>query len=171
MESTGVSEKLHQFLHVLFGFVDAGNIGKGRGYLILTQQLSFALAKTHRATTAAAATLHLAHKEHKHGDDDENGEAGDQQLGPNALLFGLTTLNFDVVAEKIIHQFGIFNHRPDRFEGGSIITLCRNGQSIHDHFPDSVVIHFLNKVGVADLLGGTLHVEVVEYRQKHCGND
>jgi hypothetical protein len=65
----GVSQKLHQFLHVLFGFVDACNVGKGRGYLILTQQLCFALAKTHRATATTAAALHLAHKEHKHGND------------------------------------------------------------------------------------------------------
>ena len=75
METTGIAQELDQLLHVLFGFLNPGDVGKGRGDLVFTQQLGFALTKAHRATPAARTTLHLPHEEHEHRNYQQNREA------------------------------------------------------------------------------------------------
>ena len=57
--------------------------------------------------------MHLAHKEHEDSNDQQNRETGDEQLRPNRLLLGLFALNGYVVRQQIVHQLGVFNHRPD----------------------------------------------------------
>ena len=57
------------------------------------------------------ARLDLPHEEKEQPDDDEDGEAGHQQLCPDALPFRLGTHYLNPVLEQIIHQLSITNHR------------------------------------------------------------
>ena len=103
LETTGITEKFNQLLHVLFCFLNPCNVGKSCGDLVFTQQLGFALAKAHRAATTACPTLHLPHKEHEHRNNKQDREARNQQLRPNRLLLGLLTLDRHVVRQQIVH--------------------------------------------------------------------
>ena len=78
LEATRVSQKLDKLLNVFFGLVHTRYISKGRRNLVFAKEFCFALPKTHGATTATATTLHLAHKEHEHCENQKNREAGDQ---------------------------------------------------------------------------------------------
>ena len=134
--------------------------------MILTQQFGFAFAKAHRAATTTAAALHLAHEKHKHSDNDEYGEAGYQQLGPDALLLGFPALHLNIVAEQIIHQLRILDHGSDGLEVGPVVPLRRYGETVDDHLAYAIVVNLFDKVGIPHLLGSALHAEIVEDGQQ-----
>ena len=115
--------------------------------------------------------MHLAHEEHEYGNNDENRETGNQQLCPNALLLRLSTLNLHAVGQQIIHQLRVFDHGSNGFEVRAIITFCTDRESVNNHFANSIVVNFLDKAGISNLLGSALHTEVVEYREQDRGNN
>ncbi len=165
-----IAEKLNQLLHVFFRFINARNIGKGCCDLIFPEQSRLALAKAHGPATATAAALHLPHEEHKHCDDNQDREAGNEQLGPDALLLGLAPLNLYLMRQQIIDQLGVLNHRASRFKSRPVEALTHNRQAVNSDLANLIALDFLNKLRVHHALGRGLHTEVVENRQQYCGN-
>ena len=91
--------------------------------MIFPEEFCLALPKTHGATTATTTALHLAHKEHEHRKNQQNREAGDQQLRPYRLLLRLFTLDNHVVSEQVIHQLGVLDHWPHRLKAGAVFAF------------------------------------------------
>ena len=167
LEAAGIAQELDQFLDVLLGLVHPRHIGEGGGDLVFTQQPRLALAKAHGAAATTAAALHLAHEEHEYGDDDQDGEAGHQQLGPDTLLFRLAAHHFDVVFQQVVDQLGILDHGADGLKAGAVVTLTGNGKAVHHDFLHLLGLDFLDELGISHLLGLALHIEVVEDRQQN----
>ena len=67
-----ITQKLNQLLHFFLGFFHPCYISKGSLDLVFTQQFGFGLAERHGATAATTAALHLAHKENKDGQNQQN---------------------------------------------------------------------------------------------------
>ena len=65
LEFLRVAQEVDDFLQIVLGLVDAGDVFKGDAALALGQQLGARFAEAHRL---AAARLHLAHEEHPHAD-------------------------------------------------------------------------------------------------------
>ena len=168
LEFAGVAQKLYQFLHIFFRFIHTRHIGKGGFDLVFTEQASLAFTKRHRAAFAApSAALHLAHEEHENGEDDQNGEAGYQQLRPKTLLFWLAAFNDHIVLQQVIDQLGIIQQRANRLETTAVAALATDDQAIDDDFAHTLVLHFCNELGIVELLSGRLHAEIVENCQQH----
>ena len=170
MKFARIAQKLDQFLHVFLGLIHTRNVGKGGGNLVFAKQSRLALAEAHGAATAAGAALHLAHKEHKHGDDDQDRKTGHKQLGPDALLFGFAAFDLYLVGEQVIHQFGVFDHGARGLEARTVVALAVDGQSIDSDFSDLVALNLLDELRVDHTVGGCLHAEVVEDGQQYRGN-
>ncbi len=99
LELARVAQELDQLADLFLGFVATCNVGQGGLDLVFGQQACLALAKAHRPAFAARTALHLAHEEHEHGDDHQDREARNQQLGPDALLLRLLAFDDDVVVD------------------------------------------------------------------------
>ena len=116
------------------------------------------------------STLHLAHEEHEHADDNENRQAGQQQLAPEAGLFRLAADNFNPVGEQVIDQFGVFQHGADSLETAIVEALATDSKAINDYLFDLISLNFLNKLGIYQLFRWLLRIEILEYRQQHGRN-
>ncbi|MCY1512532.1 hypothetical protein D9M68_469940 [compost metagenome] len=171
LELARIAEEFDQFADFFLGLVAAGDVGEGGLHLILGKQARLALAEAHRAAAATAAALHLAHEEHEHGNDHENREAGDQQLGPDALLLGLLALDDHVVVDQIADQAVVLNGRTDGLEGVAIRTLAGDDVAIHGHALDLAVLHLLDEVGIIQCLRLTGAGEVVHHGDQHRCDD
>ena len=171
LEAAGITQEIHQFLDVLLGLVHARHVGERRGDLVLAQQPRLALAKAHGATASTRSALHLAHKEHEYGDNDQDGEAGHQQLAPDTLLLGLAAFHDHLVFQQVVDQLGILHHRANGLKTGAIDTLAGDSQAVDHHPFHLVALDLLDKLRITHLLGLALHVEIVEYREQDRGND
>ena len=69
LELVRITQELNNLLQFLLGLVDASHVVKGDAFLALGEQLSARLTKAHRLT---AATLHLAHEEYPHRDNEDH---------------------------------------------------------------------------------------------------
>ncbi len=168
----GIPQKLDELLDVLFGFIDAGDVGKRGLDLVLRQQPCLALAERHGPAAAAAAALHLPHEQHEHRDDDQNGKAGDQKLSPDALLLGQLASDLDVVVVKVVGQLGIGQpRRPDDLELLTRLLDAANQLVADGHGADLVVTHLLDEFGVGEGLRLRLDVEVIEHSEQHGRDD
>ena len=117
LEFARVAEEFHQLTHIFLGFIDTGYIGKGGVDLVTTEQLGLALAKAHRAATATAAALHLAHKEDKDSQDQQYREGCQQQLRQQTWGLRLLADHFHIVVEQVIHQAGVLDIGSHGFKG------------------------------------------------------
>src|SRR5690606_20092742 len=157
--------------HVFFRFVHAGNIGEGNLYLVFAEHLGLALAEGHRTALAAhTATLHLAHEEHEHGNDDQDGERGDQQLFPDALLFGFGANDTDVVRVQVVHQLRILDQRANGAEYGAVRALADDVDVVDRDLADLAGLHFTDQVGIDQLLGLGRLAEILEKEQHDRGD-
>src|SRR5690606_15138599 len=170
LEFAGITQELHQLLHILFGLINTGHVREGGLDLVLAHQAGFALAEGHGAFAAATA-LHLPHEEHEHGNDDQNGERSHQQLGPDALALWLTTDDRHPVVDQAGHKIRIMYVGADGFKTCAILTLSFDDQPVNCHPLHLAIFHQRHKVGVAHLLGCGLRIEVVEHSQQHRRND
>ena len=71
----GILQVFDNFLELLLGFVDAGNVLERDAADLFGQQTRSALAETH---CTAAAPLHLAHKKDPYADQEQHREPGNQ---------------------------------------------------------------------------------------------
>ena len=170
MKLAGVAQELNQLLDIFFCFIDACDIRKRRRNLIFAEQFGFALTKAHRAAATTATALHLTHKEHEHGENQQDGETRNQQLRPYRLLLGLLAFNNNVVIEQIVHQLGVFDHGTNGLKTRAVFPLSCDSQAVNNHFLQTVTLHFGNKIRIAQLLGLTLRAEIIEYRKEYCGD-
>ena len=152
-------------MHIFFGFIHTGHIGKCGFNLILTQQTCLTLAESHRATTTSSTTLHLTHEKHENSENQKNREGRYQQLHPEALFFGLATLNTDIVIEQVAHQTRVGNIGTYRFEGAAISTFAFDRQTLNDDTTDTTGLHLLNKSRVIDAVFFRGRIEILEHRQ------
>ncbi len=85
LEFLRVLEELDDFLQLLLGLVDAGDVVERHPTMLLGQQPGARLAKAHRLT---AARLHLAHEEDPDADQQQHGEPGhqDAEQGRHAVV-------------------------------------------------------------------------------------
>ena len=109
--------------------------------------------------------MHLSHEKHEHGNNEQNREAGNQELGPHRLLLRLLALHRHVVGEQVVHQLGVFHHRSDGFEAGSVFSLCTDGQPVHQDFRQAIRLHFADKFRITYLFGPSPQIKVIEYRE------
>ena len=116
LELAWVAQEFDQLLDVLLGLIHPGHVGEGGLDLILGEQPRLALAERHRPAAPTGAALHLPHEEQEHADDDEDGEAGDQQLRPEALLFRLLALNDHAVVVEVVQELLVMEVRADDAE-------------------------------------------------------
>src|SRR5690606_22621552 len=130
LEFAGIAQEFDQLFHIFLGLVASGDIRKGGHYLIFTEQARLAFAECHRTAAATGAALHLAHEKHEHGDDDQDREAGDEQLHPDALLLRFDATHFHLVVVHVVHQLGIVEHRPHDFEHRTINAFAADDQSV-----------------------------------------
>ena len=79
LELARVAQELDQLGHFFLGFLDTGHIVEGNLDLVFTQHARAALAKRHGAP-ATSTTLHLAHEENPHTDQQQHREPGDKDL-------------------------------------------------------------------------------------------
>ncbi len=171
LELARVAQKVDEFLHVFFRFVDTGNVGERGLDLILGQQPCLALAERHRSAAATRAALHLTHEQHEHGDDDEDREAGDQQLRPDALLLRRLTDDADVVVDQLVHQLRIVDRRANDLELFAGLALADDHETVDGDFMHLILLDFGDEARVRDLFRLRTHAEVVEHRQQHRCDD
>ena len=98
-ELLGVGEELHDFGEFLLGLVHAGHVGEGDPLLVvLVEQLGAGPAEAERL--AAGASLHLAHEEDPHADEQEHGEPADEQGHVPGLAVGGLGLDLHLLVEQ-----------------------------------------------------------------------
>ena len=171
LELAGVAQELDELLHVFLGLVHPGDVGEGGLDLIFGEQPRLALAERHRPAAPAGAALHLAHEEHEHGNDDEDGEAGDQKLRPDALLLRLLADDLDVVVVEVVEQLGIIDVWPHDEELLAVLAMDDDLQPLEldgFHLPRT---HGAQEGGVGHLLRIAADAEVVEDREQHGQDD
>ncbi|CRQ89159.1 hypothetical protein PAERUG_P45_London_17_VIM_2_12_12_02414 [Pseudomonas aeruginosa] len=171
LELARIAKELDQLADLLLGLVAAGDVSEGGLDLVLGQQARLALAEAHRAAATAAATLHLAHEEHEDGDDHQDREAGDQQLGPDALLFGLLALDHDVVVDQVADQAVVLDRRADGLEGIAVATLAGDDIAIHGHSLDLAILDLLDEVRVVQRLWLARAREIVHHGHQYRRDD
>ena len=170
-ETCWVAQELDEFADVFLGFVPPGHVGERRLDLVFRQEAGLALGEGHGSAAPTRATLHLAHEQHEHRDDDENGEARDQQLPPDArFLFFLPGDRHAVVVE-VVSQLRIGHRRADHHEFLARLARTEDAGALHDHGVDVVHAHVFQEIRIADLRGIRLDVEVLEDRQQHGRDD
>src|SRR5690554_2959528 len=171
LELARVTQELHQLGDFFLGLVAAGDISEGGLDLVFGQHPRLALAEAHRPATATRPALHLAHEEHEDGDDDQDRETGDQQLGPDALTLGLLALDDHVVVQQIADQAVVLNGRPDSLEGLPVTALAGDHETVDGHPLDLAIVHQFEELGVVHRAGLGGGAEVVHHGHQHRGND
>ena len=171
LELARVAQELDQLLHVFLGLVDAGDIREGGLDLFLGEQARLALAEGHRVAAPAEAALHLPHQQHEHGDDDENGEAGDEQLRPEALLLRLLAFHVDVGVEQVVEQLRVAHGWQHHAELLVVVARRQHFRALEGDRGDMTVAHLLDerRVGLLALLVDD--VEGVEDRHQNDTDD
>ena len=102
LKLAGVHEKFNELLDFFLSFVHACNIIKRSLDLIFRQQAGFTFAKRQGTASAPNSTLHLPHKKHEDGDNDQDRKACDEQLSPKSFGFGFFPHDLDVVFHQIV---------------------------------------------------------------------
>src|SRR5690625_4126679 len=172
LKFTGVAQKLHQLLHLFLGLIHTGHISKGGFDLVFTQQTRFALAKAHGTTLAThAATLHLAHKEHQHGNDDKNGEAGYEQLLPEAGGFGQFAFHSHSVVEQIGHKPIVAHLWANGAKTTAVTQRALDFQPFNRDFSNSLVLNCFDKFRIAEGFTRCRLLKALKNGEKNCGND
>ena len=75
LELLRIAQELDDFLEILLGLVDAGDVLEGDAAMRLGQKLGLRLAEAHGA---AGPRLHLAHEEYPDAEDQHHRQPGDQ---------------------------------------------------------------------------------------------
>ena len=171
LELARIAEEFHQFADFLLGLVATGDVGEGGLDLVFGEQTRLGLAEAHRPALATGAALHLAHEEHEHGDDHQNREAGDQQLGPDALLLGLLAFDDHVVVDQVTDQTTVLDRRADGFEAFAVGALASDHVTIDGHALDAPLLHLLDELRVAQGLRLARAGEVVHHGNQHRRDD
>ncbi|MNO77830.1 hypothetical protein D3C76_689510 [compost metagenome] len=171
LELARIAEEFDQLADLFLGLVATGDVGEGGLHLIFGKQARLALAEAHRTAAATTATLHLAHEEHEYGDDHQDREAGDEQLGPDALLLRLFALDDHVVVDQIADQTIVLDRRTNGLEGVAILTLAGDDIAIHRHALDLAVLHLLDEVRVVERLRLARAGEVVHHGNQYGRDD
>ncbi len=171
LELTRIAQELDEFMNLFLGFITASDIGKGSLDLVFGKQACLALAEAHRAALASGAALHLPHEEHEHGNDHQNREARDQQLGPDALLFRLLALDNDVVVDQIADQAVVLDSRADGLERLAVVALTDNHEAVDRHTLDPTFLDLLDEVRVVQRLRLVRGGEIVHHRDQNGGDD
>src|SRR5690606_31233130 len=171
LELARITQKLDEFSHFFLGFVTTGHIGKGGLDLIFREQARLAFAEAHWPTLAACTALHLAHEEHEHRDDHQNREAGNPQLGPAALLFGLLAFDQHVVVEQIANQAVVLNRRTDRLEAFAIAALADDHVAVDGHTLDATFLDLFKELRIVERLWFARTGKIVHHSHQHGGDD
>ncbi len=171
LKLAGIAQEIDEFLDVLFRFVDAGDVRERRLDLIFRKQPRLALAERHRSAAATRAALHLPHEKHEHRNDDQDREARDQQLRPDALLLRRLSNHVDVVVDQLVHQFRIVDRRADDFEVFARLALADDHEAVDGNLVHLILLNFGDEARIGDLLRLWSHTEIVEHRQQHRGDD
>nr|GFD24945.1 hypothetical protein [Tanacetum cinerariifolium] len=171
LEFTRITEKFYEFAHFFLGFVATCNVGQCGLDLIFGEQTRLALAETHWSALASRATLHLAHEEHEDSNDDQDREAGDQQLGPDALLLRLFAFDHDIVVDQITDQAVVLDRRTNGLEGIAVAAFTRDDVTVNGNFLDLAILNLLDELGVVEGLRLVRAGEVVHHRHKDRGDD
>ena len=77
LKALRIFQKVHHFLHLFFGLVATGDIGKGDGVVVLVEHARFALAET--KGTPLATALHLAHEIDPDSNEQQHGAPTHQE--------------------------------------------------------------------------------------------
>ena len=171
LELARITQELDQLADLFLGLVATGDVRQGGLDLILGEQARLRLAEAHRAATATAAALHLAHEEHEHGNDHQDREAGYQQLGPDALALRLLADDLDIVVDQILDQATILDGRTHGFEGGAIQVLAADDVAIDGDLFDLAFLNLLDELGIVQLAGIARAGEVVHHRDQDGCDD
>ncbi len=150
LELARIAQELDQLAHFFLGFVATCNVSQCGLDLVFGQQARLALAKAHRPALATRTTLHLAHEEHEHGDDDQDREAGDQQLRPDALLLWLLAFDNHVVVDQVTDQAIVGNGRAHGLEVVAVGALAGNDVAVDGHTLDLAILDLLDEVGIVE---------------------
>jgi len=87
-KSFRIPEEIDNFFQLRLGFFTAGNILKGKFFLVFRQQLGPTFTKRHGFATAS---LHLTHKENPDADKQQHGKPGDDKCLPyGGSIFGFS---------------------------------------------------------------------------------
>ncbi|MNQ60834.1 hypothetical protein D3C85_751330 [compost metagenome] len=171
LEFARIAQELDQFTDFFLGFVATGNVSQGRLHLIFGEQARLAFAEAHRPALATGTALHLPHEEHEHGDDHQDREAGDQELGPDALLLRLLAFDHDVVVHEITDQTVVLNSRTNGLEAVAIRALAGNDIAVHGYALDLAILDLLDEVGIVEGLRLVRAGEVVHHRHQDSRDD
>ncbi|MNN08022.1 hypothetical protein D3C81_1208650 [compost metagenome] len=115
--------------------------------------------------------MHLAHEEHEDGNDDQDREAGNQQLSPDGLLFRLLTFDHDMVVDQIADQAVVGNGRTNSLEAIAIGAFASNDIAIDRYAFDLAILDLLNEVGIVEGLRLIRAGEVVHHRHQDSRDD
>src|SRR5690348_4642707 len=99
-ELAGVLEVLDDFLELLPGLVDSGDVSEGYAALLLGQHARAALAGAHRAGTGVL--LHLAHHEEADAEDEQERQRVVEHVEPDARAFLALDLDRDPLLEQFV---------------------------------------------------------------------
>src|SRR5690606_35569040 len=171
LELARIAQEFHQFADLFLGLVATGNVGEGGLDLILGKQARLGLAEAHGPALAARTALHLAHEEHEHRNDDQNREAGDQQLSPDALLLGLLAFDDHAVVDQVTDQTAILNRRTNGLESFAVNTLAGDDVPVDRHALDAPFLHLLDELRVAQGLRLARAGEVVHHSDQYGRDD
>src|SRR5690554_2988712 len=131
LELARVAQEFNQFADFFLGLVATGDISKGGLDLIFGQHARLALAEAHRPAAATATALHLTHEEHEDGNDDQDREAGNQQLSPDALALRLLAFIHHIIFQQVADQAVVLDRRAYGLEYFTIPALTGNHEAIH----------------------------------------
>jgi hypothetical protein len=167
LELGRISQELDEFANFLLGFVTTGHISKRDGVGRLVKHLGLGLAEGER--TAAPATLHLAHEEDPHTDQQDHRKPGNEDVHEEGLLLlGLRRRDLDAVTHQVTHHPDILETRRIDRDLPSVLGGCPDGTAIHDRLGDLALLGVLHELGVFDrVLGGLAVVELVENGHQH----
>ena len=170
LEFARLAQELHQLADLFLGFLDTCNIGEGDLDLVLTEHARLALAERHGAA-AGAATLHLAHEENPHADQQQHREPVDEDRHQQAVLVGFDHFDIDLVAEQVIHHLGIIRGCL-RDELAAVGAHALDGVPFDLDTLHLALLHLGDEIRIVDLLlGSCLGAEIVEHRHQHDGDD
>ncbi len=169
LELARVAQELDHLGDLLLGLLHAGDVGEGDLDLVLAEHARPALAEGHGAATACP-TLHLAHEEDPHADQQQHREPGNEDLHQHRLLLGRPRLDLHVVVEQVADQPVVTGA-----VGGELLAAVEhalNGAPVDGHALHATALHFGNELRVRQLLGRrSAGSEVVEHGHQDDRDD
>lgn len=149
LEFLRIAQEFDDFLEILFGFVDAGDILERDATMSLCQKLRLRLAEAHGAARPA---LHLAHEEQPDTKDQQHRQQRAEIAEEARRTIRLrTSRHDDVLRLELVEQAAVYDWRVG-LEGSAILDISADDAVAGDHgIADATGINFAKELRIRDI--------------------